>query len=126
MDDTIRKRIREMGPVMGPEIVSGSMALFAPLALRPAPDICSVERDIFYGPDQRHRLDLFRPAAESGARPIVVYVHGVVVVPGKSPMRGRRVWVGKVPAGVRATRVPGAHVVTKGGFVLTGQTVFAA
>lgn len=51
---------------------------------------------------------------------------GVVVVPGKSPMRGRRVWVGKVPAGVKATRVPGAHVVTRGGFVLTGQTVFAS
>ena len=51
---------------------------------------------------------------------------GVVVVPGKSPMKGRRVWVGKAPAGVKASRVPGAHVVTKGGFVLTGQTVYAA
>jgi acetyl esterase/lipase len=76
LDDRIRKRIREMGPVMGPEIVSGSMALFAPLVLRPTPDICSVERDISYGPDQRHRLDLFRPAAKGGLRPLVVYVHG--------------------------------------------------
>jgi hypothetical protein len=51
---------------------------------------------------------------------------GVVVVPGKAPMKGRRVWVGKVPAGIKATRVAGAHVVTKAGFVLTGQTVFAS
>jgi acetyl esterase/lipase len=76
LDDKIRKHIRQMGPVMGPEIVSGSMALFAPLVLRPTPDICSVERDISYGPDARHRLDLFRPVAKDGPRPIVVYVHG--------------------------------------------------
>jgi acetyl esterase/lipase len=76
LDNAIRKRIRQMGPVMGPEIVSGSMALFAPLALRPTPDICSVERDVFYGPDQRHRLNIFRPASGGGPRPIVVYIHG--------------------------------------------------
>jgi len=76
LDDTIRKSIRQMGPVMGPEIVSGSMALFAPLVLRPTPDICSVERDIAYGPDARHRLDLFRPVAKGAPHPVVVYVHG--------------------------------------------------
>lgn len=76
MDDAIRKRIRQMGPIMGPEIVSGSMALFAPLVLRPTPDLCSVERDVSYGPDQRHRLDLFRPTATSGPCSIAVYVHG--------------------------------------------------
>ena len=76
VDDTIRKRIRQMAAVMGPEIVSGSMALFAPLAPLPTADICTVERDVFYGPDQRHRLDLFRPMAKDAARPILVYVHG--------------------------------------------------
>lgn len=49
---------------------------------------------------------------------------GVVVVPGKRPVKGKKVWIGKPPAGVRATKVAGAHVVTKGGFTLSGQTVY--
>ena len=69
MDDRIRKRIREMGPVMGPEIVSGSMALFAPLVLRPTPDICSVERDISYGPDQRHGSTSSVPSPKAARAP---------------------------------------------------------
>ncbi|MDP3737672.1 MAG: alpha/beta hydrolase [Hyphomonadaceae bacterium] len=76
MDDQIRKRVREIGSVMRPEMFAETIALFAPLALRPSPDICTVERNISYGPDPRHRLDVFQPATKGGARAIVVYVHG--------------------------------------------------
>jgi acetyl esterase/lipase len=76
VDDRVRKRVREIGAVMRPEMIAETIALFAPLALRPSADICNVERNIAYGADPRHRLDIFRPATGSGARPIVVYVHG--------------------------------------------------
>lgn len=73
-NDGLRGRIREIGNAIGPELFAGTQALFAPLAPRPAPEVCAVERDIAYGPHARHRLDLFRPIGEAGA--VLVYVHG--------------------------------------------------
>lgn len=49
---------------------------------------------------------------------------GVVVVPGRAPIRGRRVWIGRPPAGVNAQHVPGGHAVTRSGYVLSGQDLF--
>ncbi|HET9930200.1 MAG TPA: hypothetical protein VFQ35_05925 [Polyangiaceae bacterium] len=51
---------------------------------------------------------------------------GAVVVPGKKPIKGRRVWVGRAPAGVRASLVQGGHAVTKSGYVITGQRIYVA
>ena len=36
----------------------------------------AVERDVAYGPDPMHRLDIYRPAESSGPRPVMLYVHG--------------------------------------------------
>lgn len=52
--------------------------------------------------------------------------HALVVVPGRKPMRPKRVFVGKAPAGVKAQRIKGAHVVLRSGMIVTGQAVFAA
>lgn len=52
--------------------------------------------------------------------------NGVVVVPGQAPIRGRRVWVGKPPAGVSAAPIQGAHAVTQRGYVFSGQSVYVA
>jgi triacylglycerol lipase len=76
LGENIRKRIREIGSVARPEMFSETIALFAPLALRPDPDICTVERDLAYGPTPRHRLDVFRPKTRGEKRSVVVYVHG--------------------------------------------------
>lgn len=51
---------------------------------------------------------------------------GVVVVPGQAPIRGRRVWVGRAPAGVSAAPIQGAHAVTKRGYVFSGQSIYVA
>lgn len=51
---------------------------------------------------------------------------GVAVVPGKRPTRHARMWIGKPPAGTVARRLPGAHAVTKSGYVVTGQAVYVA
>jgi triacylglycerol lipase len=76
MSDDRRARIRALGNQMVPEMFAETQAMFSPLALRPSADICSVERDISYGPDARHRLDLFKPAGSGAGRPNLVYVHG--------------------------------------------------
>ena len=70
--------IRQLGVELAPPMLEGSQRLFAPYVPRPAPDVCAVERDMAYGPDARHRLDLFRPPRSEGSntRPVVAFVHG--------------------------------------------------
>ncbi len=47
----------------------------APLAPRPGPDV-EVHRDVAYGPDPRHRLDIFVPATGATRAAVVLFVHG--------------------------------------------------
>lgn len=73
--------IRALGTEIAPPMLQGSQALFAPFAPRATPETCAVERDIAYGPDARHRLDVFYPPrnssrAAASARPVLVFVHG--------------------------------------------------
>jgi triacylglycerol lipase len=71
--------LRKLGIELSPPMLEGSQALFAPFVPRPTPEVCAVERDIAYGPDARHRMDLFRPArpgAHEDLRPVLAFVHG--------------------------------------------------
>jgi len=70
--------IRQLGVELAPPMLEGSQRLFAPHVPRPTADVCTVERDMAYGPDARHRLDLFRPPRSEGSntRPVVAFVHG--------------------------------------------------
>ncbi len=69
--------IRKLGTELSPPLFEGTLGLFAPLAPRPTPDFCSVERDVVYGPDARHRMDIFYPPqANTAARPVIIFVHG--------------------------------------------------
>lgn len=63
--------IRAIGPAMGAEGVAATAAALA--ALQPPPAVTPL-RDQAYGPDPRHRLDVFTPGA--GSRPVLVFVHG--------------------------------------------------
>lgn len=63
--------IRAIGPTMGAEGVTRTAA--ALVALQPPPAVEPL-RDQRYGPDPRHRLDIFSPGA--GSRPVLVFVHG--------------------------------------------------
>lgn len=70
----IAAELRDIGPVID---VQRTSALYAPLhATDPAIDIA---RDVPYGPDPRHRLDVFtgsRDQQSDAHRPLVVFVHG--------------------------------------------------
>jgi len=51
--------------------------LFAPLVPSPVADVCTIERDLPYGPHERYRLDIFYPpTGRAAARAVVVFVHG--------------------------------------------------
>ena len=73
--DTIRAAVRAAGPVIDPP---AAKALYAPLLAR-APRGGEVLRDLVYGEDERHRLDLYLPvtgAAAGGPAPVVIFLHG--------------------------------------------------
>lgn len=68
-------QIRGLGYDLTPEQIQATMALMAPLAPKPGPDVI-VHRDAVYGPDARHRLDVFVPSARAAHAPVLVFVHG--------------------------------------------------
>ena len=70
---SLHDKVRALGLAFTPEQITGSLALFTPLL--PAYDESEVQRDIQYGADARHRLDLFG-STPGGNRPVVVFIHG--------------------------------------------------
>lgn len=69
------KELRAIGEEFTPASIQATQKLFIPLAFAPAAAGAVVQRNLAYGPDPRHRLDVFHaPGAQ--ARPVVVFVHG--------------------------------------------------
>ncbi|MGA3292897.1 MAG: alpha/beta hydrolase [Candidatus Acidiferrales bacterium] len=85
----IHRKLREFGDAFTPEIIGENLKLFAGLhAQAPFPDV-DVARDLAYGPDERHRLDIFRAkGAAKAARPVLVFVHGGGFIGGNKTMPG--------------------------------------
>jgi len=69
------EQIRTLGTELTPALVEATRELLAPGAPRPGPDV-EVHRDVAYGPDPRHRLDVFVAAAGPSRAPVLVFVHG--------------------------------------------------
>ena len=70
-------RIRAIGNSFTPETAKETFKLYVPLHEKTPKDGVKVHKDISYGPDGRHLLDVFEPAIRSsGPTPIVVFVHG--------------------------------------------------
>ena len=82
--------IRKMGQVFNEEILNATYALYKPLQERAPKDGVTLHKDLAYGADHRHRLDIFVPAHKSAAAaPVVVYFHGGGYVAGaRSPLPG--------------------------------------
>jgi acetyl esterase/lipase len=87
MDPQIARRVAAIGDVVGPDQAAASREIFAPLHETPPYAGVSVVRDAQYGPHERHRLDVFRPA---GARdlPVLAFVHGGGFVAGDKSTAG--------------------------------------
>ena len=74
MTEDMAWKLLELGRTIDP---AKTAALFAPLqAKEPYPGV-KVERDLKYGPADRHLFDLFVPeAASANARPVLIFIHG--------------------------------------------------
>ena len=87
MDSQIARRVAAIGDVVGPDQAAASRDIFAPLHETPPHDGVDIVRDARYGPHERHRLDVFRPAAGHDL-PVVVFVHGGGFVAGDKSTAG--------------------------------------
>ena len=66
-----------MGPMITPELVQGSWALLKPFHEKVGYTAPAIDRDLRYGPHQRHRLDVHTSGAPVGALvPVLLFVHG--------------------------------------------------
>jgi acetyl esterase/lipase len=68
-------RLQALGSSITPAMIAGTIGLYAPLQPSASADV-KITRDLRYGDADRHRLDLFAPAAAVRNRPVLVYVHG--------------------------------------------------
>ena len=86
----IAGEIRGMGNGFDLDLLRATFAMFTPLQERAPRDGVAIERDLAYGEDERHRLDVFAPERRPGTpAPVVVYVHGGGFVAGeRSPVPG--------------------------------------
>jgi len=72
-----RRAIEAMGRVLGPAVLAGVHDLYREAQDRHAAVEPIAAADLAYGPDPRHRLDLYLPAGRSGGPvPVVLWVHG--------------------------------------------------
>ena len=88
MPQDIAARLREIGPVLNPQMIQDTFSLYVAKVPKAAAGVSSVE-DLAYGPDERHRLDVFAPAAAPGrAMPVVLFAPGGAYVGGAKNREG--------------------------------------
>jgi triacylglycerol lipase len=88
MPQDIAEKLRAIGPVLNPQMIQDTFALYAARVPKAVPGVSSLE-DLAYGPDERHRLDVFSPAARPGrAMPVVLFVPGGGFVGGAKSREG--------------------------------------
>lgn len=86
MPAEIEQRLREIGRVSAPD---ETHPLYAPLHAQTPPAGVDILRDLRYGPDERHRLDIFAPDNAAGGRhPVLLFVHGSGYVGGDKNAAG--------------------------------------
>ena len=73
MPADIAAKIRAIGPVIDPPATA---AIYAPLHPHEPHAGVRIARDVKYGLDARHTLDVFAPDGAGGARPVFIFIHG--------------------------------------------------
>lgn len=86
-DSSFREAVRNLGTEINPQMVADCLAIYAPFIPEAAGPGIHVDRDIAYGPHDRHRLDIFT-GDEGSDRPILIYVHGGGFVSGDKALPG--------------------------------------
>ena len=99
MPAEIAEKVKAMGAVIDPPKTG---AIYASLHEKEPYSGVRVTRDLKYGPDARHALDVFTPEAGSGPRPVLVYVHGGAFTGGNKSVAGRPFYDNIMLAAARA------------------------
>lgn len=85
----IAAEIAKLGPHFNDDVLKATYALYAPLQERAPKDGVDVHKDLAYGSDERHRLDVFVPCSRPSSAPVVVFFHGGGYIAGaRSPLPG--------------------------------------
>ena len=85
MPEDLAWKLLEIGRSIDPPRTA---ALYAPLQQKePYPGV-KTEREVKYGPAERHLLDVFTPEANSSPRPVLIYIHGGGFVAGNKRAPG--------------------------------------
>ena len=79
MSEDLAWKLLEIGRVVDP---AKTAALFAPLQVKEPYEGVKVEREVKYGPADRHLLDVFTPETASSRRPVLIFIHGGAFIGG--------------------------------------------
>jgi acetyl esterase/lipase len=85
MPEDLAWKLLELGRVIDPPRTA---ALYAPLQEKEPYQGVRIERDVKYGPADRHLLDVFMPEASSTPRPVLIFIHGGAFVGGNKRTPG--------------------------------------
>ena len=107
----IKSEILSMGRNFNDDIIKKVIKLYLPLHKRSGQGAVKITKDLKYGPDDRHRLDIHEPVTKvSGAMPTVVFFHGGAFIGGDKNVVGDLIFgnvanyfAGKGMLGVNAT-----------------------
>jgi acetyl esterase/lipase len=73
MSEDLSWKLLELGRTIDPPKTA---ALFAPMQPKEPYQGVKTEREVKYGPAERHLLDVFSPEMASPARPVLIFIHG--------------------------------------------------
>jgi triacylglycerol lipase len=79
MSEDLVWKLLEIGRVVDPPKTA---ALFAPMQEQEPYQGVKTEREVKYGPADRHLLDVFTPETAASARPVLIFIHGGAFVGG--------------------------------------------
>lgn len=91
---SFRDEVRALGTDITPQMFGACAALYARFAPDAAKANVQIERDVAYGPHERHRLDIFTSGDRSDGSdrpalmPVLIYVHGGGFVAGDKTLAG--------------------------------------
>src|SRR3954451_20225059 len=84
MPQAVQERLQQVGPGWGKDItgnIAKTLEVYEPVLAAAPKSGVKITKDVAYGPDARHRIDIFQAEARTSA-PVVVYLHGGAYVRG--------------------------------------------